>query len=399
LTRTTGGTTGSGIVLSFSLKVTAGAPDNTVITLSLSNITATKSDGSSLTLTPVGNSTITLNTGLTVWPGDADNNGTVSAADVLRLGLYYNKTGPVRPNANIQWVGQSSPLWSPNNAIYADCNGDGTVNAADVLAIGFNYNKTHTTSNIKVLTSIRKVNAAGSISMISVNGNSFTADTAGSEFEIDIKVGDPDNVTSFLGASFNLTWSDSTLIEGVSTTAGPFLGSNPIVIGQNFVDHIEVGVTSTSGGYNGSGIIAKLILKIKKPIPVSTNIDFNLTNITAIDATGGSIDLAPTNNPLTIGIITDVEDETIPTSYSLSQNYPNPFNPSTTIRYTIPKQSFVTLKVYNVLGEEIKTLVNKELNIGVYEVNFNASGFASGIYFYSLKTGDFVSTKKLILIK
>jgi hypothetical protein len=86
-------------------------------------------------------------------------------------------------------------------------------------------------------------------------------------------------------------------------------------------------------------------------------------------------------------------------SPNLAQNYPNPFNPSTTIKYSIPKQSNVTIKVFDVLGREVTTLVNKEQSQGNYEVDFDGTKLSSGIYFYRLQAGDFVETKKMILIK
>ena len=89
----------------------------------------------------------------------------------------------------------------------------------------------------------------------------------------------------------------------------------------------------------------------------------------------------------------------MPIQYSLSQNYPNPFNPSTIIKYSVPKQQLVTLKIYNMLGQEVATLVNNQQNAGNYEVTFNADRLASGIYFYTLNAGSFVSTKKMILLK
>jgi hypothetical protein len=85
--------------------------------------------------------------------------------------------------------------------------------------------------------------------------------------------------------------------------------------------------------------------------------------------------------------------------FSLSQNYPNPFNPSTVISYRLPVIGFVTLKVYDILGREVVTLVNEEKSIGIYEVEFNATGFPSGIYFYKLQAGPFTETKKMILLK
>ena len=104
-------------------------------------------------------------------------------------------------------------------------------------------------------------------------------------------------------------------------------------------------------------------------------------------------------------IITDVADEIeIPNLFKLSQNYPNPFNPSTTIEYTIPlnvrrETQNVTLKVYDILGRVVATLVNKEQPAGNYTVHFDASGLTSGLYFYRLHYGESINTKKMLLIK
>jgi hypothetical protein len=86
-------------------------------------------------------------------------------------------------------------------------------------------------------------------------------------------------------------------------------------------------------------------------------------------------------------------------SYNLLQNYPNPFNPSTAIRYSLPTSEFVTVKVYDILGNEVTTLVNEEKERGVYTVNFDASQLASGLYLYRLQAGSFVVTKKMILLR
>ncbi|HZW38684.1 MAG TPA: right-handed parallel beta-helix repeat-containing protein [Ignavibacteriaceae bacterium] len=89
----------------------------------------------------------------------------------------------------------------------------------------------------------------------------------------------------------------------------------------------------------------------------------------------------------------------LPDHFELGQNYPNPFNPSTSIRYALPTSMMVTLKVYNILGKEVATLVNEEKAAGYYEVNFNASNLASGTYIYQLQTGNNVDVKKMILMK
>jgi hypothetical protein len=85
--------------------------------------------------------------------------------------------------------------------------------------------------------------------------------------------------------------------------------------------------------------------------------------------------------------------------YVLYQNYPNPFNPSTQIDFYLPSSSNVQLKIFNLLGEEIAQLVNEEKPAGKYEVNFNASSLASGVYIYKIQAGGFVSSKKMILLK
>ncbi len=88
-----------------------------------------------------------------------------------------------------------------------------------------------------------------------------------------------------------------------------------------------------------------------------------------------------------------------PISYQLFQNYPNPFNPTTTINYTIPQDGTVTLKIYNVLGAEVMTLVNKTQTKGKYQVTFDASRLSSGIYIYRIQSGSYYNSKKMILLK
>ena len=94
----------------------------------------------------------------------------------------------------------------------------------------------------------------------------------------------------------------------------------------------------------------------------------------------------------------------IPTKFYLYQNYPNPFNPDTKIKYDVPiigkRNSFhVQVRIYDILGREISTLVNDYKQSGSYEIEWNASNYASGIYFYKIEAGDFITTKKMLLIK
>ena len=106
---------------------------------------------------------------------------------------------------------------------------------------------------------------------------------------------------------------------------------------------------------------------------------------------GGFIELYPSGIENT--------GSSIPDKFELSQNYPNPFNPTTNINFSISNAQFVTLKIYDMLGKEIATLVNEKLNAGSYKVNWNASAISSGVYYYRITAGNFVETKKMILLK
>ena len=99
-------------------------------------------------------------------------------------------------------------------------------------------------------------------------------------------------------------------------------------------------------------------------------------------------------------MITDVERrELLPPSFALEQNYPNPFNPTTKIQFTIVNRQLTIIKVYDVLGQEVATLVNEVKEPGTHAVEFNAASLASGVYFYRLQAGDFVQSEKLVILK
>jgi len=110
----------------------------------------------------------------------------------------------------------------------------------------------------------------------------------------------------------------------------------------------------------------------------------------------GDVMLESLNNPLTNTVNNNTA---IPTSYSLSQNYPNPFNPTTNVQFSIIKVQFVTLKVFDMLGKEVATLVNETLEPGTYETTFDGSQFPSGVYFAKLEAGTYNNIIKMLMIK
>jgi hypothetical protein len=129
-----------------------------------------------------------------------------------------------------------------------------------------------------------------------------------------------------------------------------------------------------------------------------THFDFHhYTNIIfgyAVSSNGNVLRLVDT-----LDILTGMNNNEVPLNYSLGQNYPNPFNPATLIEYSLPKESFVKLSVYDVLGNEIDVLVNETQKGGNYEIGWKAENFTSGVYFYKIEAGEFTQTRKMILLK
>lgn len=142
-------------------------------------------------------------------------------------------------------------------------------------------------------------------------------------------------------------------------------------------------------------------------------IDYSINDADATGEREGILTLSPTNEDQSWADVsrwtytwignqytTDMEEESyLPLNYELSQNYPNPFNPSTIINYSIMSKSNVTLRVFNILGQEVKLLVNEVQTPGTYQVNFDASELATGMYIYQIQAGSFVTSKKMLLIK
>jgi photosystem II stability/assembly factor-like uncharacterized protein len=132
-----------------------------------------------------------------------------------------------------------------------------------------------------------------------------------------------------------------------------------------------------------------------------SGVTVNLVRIIILHGQNTVYVIGENNTILRLDLTSDVQESLsdVPKSFSLSQNYPNPFNPLTTISYTLPAQSFVTLKVFNVLGQEIATLVNATETPGNKSVRFDGSGLPSGVYFYRLQAGSYSGTKMLMIVK
>lgn len=135
---------------------------------------------------------------------------------------------------------------------------------------------------------------------------------------------------------------------------------------------------------------------LKNPVHTYTAMDDYEVTLTVTDNEGA---VSKSSKTVGITVITSIDNEDGPTEFALNQNYPNPFNPSTNINYDIPEASHVTIDVFNMMGQKVATLINESKAAGSYSVTFDASQLSSGIYIYRLQSGNFLSTKKMMLIK
>jgi hypothetical protein len=185
---------------------------------------------------------------------------------------------------------------------------------------------------------------------------------------------------------FNITGQTFHNSElGVTSPIG-----NAVIYAKIGNDYKNYGISQSSGLYIVTKLPAgsySLTAHRYGFAPVNLSVTINNNNVSGININFGS--------PIGIQQISG----NIPTKFALSQNYPNPFNPATTIKFALPKAGIVRLSVYDIIGREVKELVNQNLSAGEYETKWDASAYSSGIYFYRIETADFTDTKKMVLIK
>ena len=229
----------------------------------------------------------------------------------------------------------------------------------------------------------------------------------------------------FLSTNFGTSWTEvnsgltntivrALYVSGVNLFAGTY-GGGVFLSTNNGTDWTEVnsglsntyvGAFAVSGSNLFAGTDGGIFLSTNNGNSwTEVNSGFNDSHVLAFTVCGANL-FAGTlvgrvwRRPLS-EMITSAEIRTgdVPMKFSLEQNYPNPFNPATTISFSLPAQSFVSLKVFNALGREVSELVSDELQAGTYLRQWNAAGLASGMYFYRLQAGQFSETKKLVLIR
>ena len=213
-------------------------------------------------------------------------------------------------------------------------------------------------------------------SNITTSGNSFTATLDASSVTTFVSDGNPDlpvELTSFsakvVGDKINLSWSTATE-KNNSGFEIQRSADNKQFVSVGFVKGYGTTAERQSYSFVDNNMGTKLYYRLKQ---IDFDGSFAYSNVVEVSA--------------------------VPQTFELSQNYPNPFNPTTKIKYSVPEKSYISLKAYNLLGEEVATLFEGYKQAGNYEVTFNGSGLSSGVYFYQLKAENFVKIKKLVLLK
>ena len=199
--------------------------------------------------------------------------------------------------------------------------------------------------------------------------------------------------------TINSQWSD-TYTQTISINGTPVTSSSVSI--STLVD--AYGTMTIPGGASYEA------LRIREELTISgiTNVNFSFISKNGAQVNVNAVSSNPPNSGMISvdgttyydGLVTSVKQISgLPNDFSLSQNYPNPFNPSTNIQYSIPEQSFVELKVFDVLGNEVATLVNKEQTAGVYRADFSGNSLASGLYIARITAGNYSNTIKMTLLK
>jgi hypothetical protein len=402
-----GGVNGAGSIAKIKFITELSTPHNTPVDFTISDVTANNSVGNPINLTP-GALKITIQAGVLVWPGDTNNSGRVDQADILPLGLHWERTGPARQGASIMWAGQLATPWTPQAATFADANGDGIVNQTDVLPIGLNWNKTHTllllSHEIPEMHPPEKASAPQLMLQISGDTN------PNQDFVIDI-IGN--NLENVLGVSFELIYSPITFADPVSVEIGPdnILGTAPIffpMINKAFgtdSGKVSVGISRkyNEGGVTGSGLITRIVAHMAAgAIPEASQTMLTFLNVTANDPAGNPVALEAVAYTLTTQVSDGIPG--LPRDFVLYDNYPNPFNPGTTISFSCPQPSEVTLTIYDLQGQKVKQLIQAEMPAGPHKSYWNGRDetgkvVATGIYFYQIEAKQVNTGKRSMAVK
>ncbi len=328
-----------------------------------------------------------------VWPGDTNNDGTVTVADVLPVGLYFQATGPAREQASMEWRAQPVYAWEPVAATYADATGSGEVNVSDILPIALNYGKQVNGAPSPLIPPVYAEKENTNLPVIVPRIDVLSADTIGVTIHVQ-------TVTDLLGIAFDLNYSsvDGFTLEKVQTSGqmGDDLLSLHKVFSENGLICAGVSRKAQDGGITGDAEVYQF--KFHKGAQFSAEqVDFTLNNVEAITSTGEQIEFEIEGGTYITSVA--YNEQALPENYQLHQNYPNPFNPSTNITFSLPTADDVTMKIYNLRGQCVETLVDDQFDAGIHRLQWQPQNEPSGVYVCKIRAGKFSSMIKMLFVK
>jgi hypothetical protein len=373
--------------------------------LSITNATS----GTPVGLVNQGPSCFNYSSQINVWPGDLDNNKTVNTSDLLKIGIFYNNTGPIRPNANLQWVAQPATLWgfntsSPNSdafKVFADGNGDGIINNADQTSVGFNIGKIHPfVSPLDSLldgSGFQRISATGNLTLIPTPGYVNTSQLP-QQVELQVNLTNTGGTLDNLyGISFDIT-VDTNVFDLQNTTfdyGGTIFG----VPAQDFlsIEYVANGVVSVgmtrynNPAINGNGLLCKVRLNTYPTLNYpDTNLVFTGTVMAANDSIGTPVTINPTTFQIPYGVSASLMDATSVNFKMLL--YPNPVDELLNLLFD--KQVLIReIKVLDGIGRVVAV---QTPNQRVRTYLLNTADLVNGIYTLQLTTRNGYIYEKFI---
>ncbi len=277
-----------------------------------------------------------------------------------------------------------------STSLYSQCTsniGTGTI------AMGFPFYTSYTDSKVDMLYLANEITAggcSGSVSIIQIGFDIHVVSTqVMNGFNVKMKHTSETSVTGFTDTGWTTCYSGTYSVPGA--------GWQYIVLQNNFIWDginnllIEICFDNTTATFISSSKHTAIANKMWQRVQ-------NNSSGCALTV-GSTYGYRPNIKLVGNSVVSIQHNNQVPKSFVLEQNYPNPFNPTTNIKYQIVNNSFVSLKVYDILGREVETLVNESLKPGTYEVDFDGSNLSSGVYYYRMEAGNYFETKKMLLVK
>ena len=405
------GFTGSGLFYTFRF-VTKNIPipAGTNFCFYLDQISAYNPAGIACNLTNQGQYCFTFSNQTNVWPGDLNNNRSVTTADLLPIGYFYGSQGPTRPNANLQWTAQPAVLWGYNHSsingnaymVFADSNGDGVINNADQAAVGRNMNQVHyrIATPFRDNTPLTQSNGDLVVTPDITTVNALTSQTV----TFSVSLNNTGGLNGLYGISVNLLFDDTVFDLSTATidyTGSIFgiVGVDCLAINNTTIDTESVGLTRFSNAaINGHGLLFKVTLQTRFPFVSSSNQTLVSSNVEAANNQFGDplvIQDAPATNIVIIN--NNLGVNTAETKDFIL--YPNPANEVINIVMGTNASQLgdLKLKVINVLGQTVEKTNIQNTTREISTKNWGASG----VYFVEISNSDdtVLMTKKVIVVR